>query len=49
VAEREKLTLSKLADMYIPSVITGGGGYSSESATAVTKAILAVARDYQRL
>jgi histone deacetylase 11 len=49
VAEREKLTLGKLAGMNFPTVITGGGGYSSESATAAAKAILAVARDHQRL
>ena len=42
VAEREKLILNKLVDMNIPTVITGGGGYSIESATAVSKAILAV-------
>ena len=45
VTKRENLTLNKLADMNVPAVITGGGGYSSESAIAVTKAILAVARD----
>jgi histone deacetylase 11 len=49
VTEREKLTLNKLADMSVPAVITGGGGYSSESAIAVTKAILEVTKDYQRL
>ncbi|WP_276669398.1 histone deacetylase family protein [Thalassolituus oleivorans] len=43
VAERERLTLSKLAELNIPAVITGGGGYSSESASAVAKAILSVA------
>lgn len=39
VAERERLTLEALSKRSIPTVILGGGGYSKESAVAVTAAI----------
>jgi len=40
VATREQLTLTTLAKLNIPTVVVGGGGYSKESATAVSSAIL---------
>jgi histone deacetylase 11 len=39
VAEREKMTLAKLESLGLPAVMLGGGGYSKESALAVTQAI----------
>lgn len=39
VAEREKATLKKLKELRVPTVITGGGGYSKDSAIAITKAV----------
>ena len=39
VAERERLTVDALEQRSIPAVLLGGGGYSKDSATAVTRAI----------
>ena len=39
VAEREQLILKALNKRSIPTVVLGGGGYSKESAVAVTAAI----------
>ncbi|MEL0606255.1 histone deacetylase [Pseudoalteromonas undina] len=41
VAEREKLILSHLKNLEIPTVVTGGGGYSKQSASAIAAAIKA--------
>ncbi|MDQ2042812.1 histone deacetylase [Pseudoalteromonas sp. 20-92] len=41
VAEREKFILSHLKSLEIPTVVTGGGGYSKQSALAITAAIKA--------
>lgn len=40
IAEREKLTLTTLKSLNIPTVVLGGGGYSKDSAVAVSQAIL---------
>lgn len=40
VAERERITLERLKELQTPAVVTGGGGYSKESASATVKAIL---------
>lgn len=40
VAMREKRMLEKLREMNVPAVLTGGGGYSSQSAMAVSNTIL---------
>ncbi|SIS63935.1 histone deacetylase 11 [Thalassolituus maritimus] len=40
VAKRERLTLSRLKELAIPAVITGGGGYSSDGVDATVKAVL---------
>lgn len=39
VAERERLTIDALRSRGIPQVLLGGGGYSKDSAKAVTRAI----------
>ena len=39
--EREKLTYNKLKMLGIPTVFLGGGGYSTQSAAAVSQSILA--------
>ena len=41
VERRENLTIAKLKELEIPTVILSGGGYSNESANAITKSILA--------
>ncbi len=40
ICNREYLTLQTLKNLRIPTVILGGGGYSKESAKAVTEAII---------
>lgn len=40
VAMREKMTLKKLKEINVPAVLTGGGGYSSQSAVAMSNSIL---------
>ncbi len=44
VAEREKLTINALQKQSIPTVILGGGGYSTSSAESVINAISACAK-----
>ncbi len=39
VAERDRLTVEALEQRSIPTVLTGAGGYSKDSAAAVTRAI----------
>jgi len=41
VVEREKSVLSRLKSLNIPTVVTGGGGYSKQSASAIAAAIRA--------
>ncbi|HEA16582.1 histone deacetylase [Pseudoalteromonas prydzensis] len=41
VAKREKIILSHLKTLEIPTVVTGGGGYSKQSASAIAAAIKA--------
>jgi len=41
VAKREKIILSHLKALEIPTVVTGGGGYSKQSASAIAAAIKA--------
>ena len=41
VEKRETLTIKKLKELNIPTVMLSGGGYSKESADAITQAILA--------
>lgn len=44
VVKRERLTIAKLNSLSIPTVIWGGGGYSKESADAITKSIVSAAQ-----
>lgn len=41
VVEREKSVLSRIKSLSIPTVVTGGGGYSKQSASAIAAAIRA--------
>ncbi|MDH5179406.1 MAG: histone deacetylase [Gammaproteobacteria bacterium] len=43
--ERDRLVLDRLTELSIPSVFLGGGGYSKQSATAITQSLTAF---YQR-
>lgn len=39
VAQREQMIIETLDQLGVPTVVTGGGGYSKDSATAITAAI----------
>jgi histone deacetylase 11 len=46
VVKRELLTITTLKSLKIPAVILSGGGYSKESANAITQSILTTAQYY---
>ena len=37
--ERDRLVMERLSELSIPAVFLGGGGYSKDSAKAITKSI----------